>query len=379
MKHRILLMARELHHGGSERQLTEIALALDRTQFEPHIAAFRVEGVRAEELRNAGVPLAHIPVRSFRSPSALAAMWKLARYIRAQQIELVHTFDIPLTASGIPLTQLLTSAVALASQRCHLDLIPSRTRTMLMLSHRLADAVVVNCEFLRKHLIEDAGIPAGKIHVCRNGIDLTRFHRGPRTLPDGFPPDAIVIGVVCVLRPEKGLHTLLEAFAKVRPLTPNLRLVIVGSGPMLATLQKYSRELGIQDSCRFEPSTARVQEWLWNMDIFVLPSLSEALSNSLMEAMACGCCVIASRVGGNPELIEDGVRGLLFQPGDAAGLAGVLRTAILNVELRKRLADAGHAFLQAGFSSATSAQRMAGIYTKLLASRKAGRAQKNTY
>ena len=129
-----------------------------------------------------------------------------------------------------------------------------------------------------------------------------------------------MIGMVGVLRPEKGLSTLLEAFADVRPVVPNARLLILGSGPMLPELQNQARSLGIFDSCVFEPSTDRVDDWLQHVDIFVLPSMSEALSNALMEAMACGCCPIASNVGGNPELIEDGVRGLLFEPGNSVGL-----------------------------------------------------------
>jgi glycosyltransferase involved in cell wall biosynthesis len=262
----------------------------------------------------------------------------------------------------------MTSAICLSSQRCHLDLLSPRMRRMVVLSHRLANAVVVNCRFLQRHLSEDAGIPAAKIHVCRNGIDLARFRRGPRRLPGGFPLDAVVIGAVCVLRPEKGLETLLDAFALARRTFPRLRLLIVGSGPILPELRKRAAELEILEACHFEPSTAAVEEWLWKIDIFVLPSLSEAFSNSLMEAMACGCCAIASRVGGNPELIDDGVRGLLFRSGDPADLARTLRQIIANPEFRKHLANSGYEYLHANFSSAASAQRMAEIYSRLLPS-----------
>jgi L-malate glycosyltransferase len=367
MKHRILLMARELHLGGSERQMTEMALALDRARFAPSVAAFHVEGMRGDELRAAGVPILHLPVRSFRSPRALVHGWRLARYIRASGIRLVHTFDLPLTASAIPLARLFTPAIALASQRSHLGLASPRLRRALVWAERMADGVVVNCEFLRRHLMEDAGIPGERIHICRNGIDLARFCRGPRVRPASLPPGALVIGVVCVLRPEKGLATLLDACARVRRLGPDVRLVIVGGGPILAELETRARELGIREACLFEPSTERVPEWLRNIDIFVLPSLSEALSNSLMEAMACGCCAVASRVGGNPELIADGATGMLFKAGDPLDLARVLGALIGDPELRLRLAGAGHDFLHAKFSTAAAARRMAGIYADLIA------------
>ena len=144
--------------------------------------------MRGDELRAAGVSILRLPVRSFKSPRTLGYGWRLARYIRAHRIRLVHTFDLPLTAAAIPLTRLFTPAIALASQRSHLGLVSPRMRKALTFSERMAHGVVVNCEFLRRHLMEDAGIPGEKIHLCRNGIDLVRFCRGagdPRFRPGG--------------------------------------------------------------------------------------------------------------------------------------------------------------------------------------------------
>ena len=366
-------MARELHHGGCERQLTEIALALDRERFEVHVGAFRVEGMRAGELRSAGVPLVSVPVKSFWHPGTLAALCKLGSYIRAHRIHLVHAFDVPLTIAAMPVARFLSPAIALASQRSHLDLIPKQGRRLVLFSERIAHGVVVNCEYMRRHLMEDGNIPPERIHLCRNGINLNSFRREPDAArPAALPLGALVIGALCVLRPEKGLTTLVDAFALVRGAAPGLRLLIVGSGPMLPELRRRARERGISDVCIFEPSTDQVPQWLRSIDVFVLPSLTEALSNSLMEAMACGCCCAASRVGGNPELIEDGVRGLLFEAGDPADLARALREVILNPDLRRRLAEAGHDFLHANFSIAAAARRMEEIYEGLLTARPGG-------
>jgi glycosyltransferase involved in cell wall biosynthesis len=366
MKPGILLMVRELHHGGSERQMTETALALDRTRFAPHVGAFITRGIRGDELRAAGVPVVHVPVRSFKSPGTLIAARILANYIRSNHIQLVHTFDLPLTAWAIPATLYLTKAVALASQRCHLDLASPWLRKALLFAERRGDGVVVNCKFLARHLIADAGIRPDRIHLCYNGIDLARFHSMGAARPAALRPNALVIGTVCVLRPEKGLSTLVDAFALVGNLAPNLRLAIVGSGPMLPELQRRASELGILDACVFEPATSQVTDWLGNIDIFVLPSLSEAFSNSLMEAMACGCCAVASDVGGNPELIEDGASGLLFPSGDKVALANALRNAILHPDLRQRLADAGRDIVRTNFSREIAARRMGEIYSGLL-------------
>jgi glycosyltransferase involved in cell wall biosynthesis len=254
----------------------------------------------------------------------------------------------------------------LASQRSHLELASPWLRRALVFAERRAHGVVVNCKFLERHLIEDAGVRPERIHLCYNGIDLDRFQRTEAPRPASLPADSLVIGTVCMLRPEKGLPTLLEAFAAVHKTAPNVRLAIVGNGSMLPELKQRAVKLGILDACVFEPATAQVPDWLRHIDIFVLPSLSEAFSNSIMEAMACGCCVVASRVGGNPELIEEGVTGLLFPPGDASGLANALRKAMADPEGRQRMAEAGRHFIRPKFSRQNAARRMGEIYTQMI-------------
>jgi len=365
----VLLMARELNQGGSERQMTELAKTLDRSRFEPHVGCFRPEGLRGKELQEAGLPIAHFPVHSFTSPSAVAGAWQLARYIRRHKIRLVHTYDYPLTVFAIPVAHFFSSAILVSSARCHRELIPSNYLRLVRRTDRLVDAIVVNCEFLRRHLEKDENVVASQIEVCYNGIDLDKFHAGSGTRPAALAPDALVIGVVCALRPEKGLSTLLKAFAGIRNLRPGLKLAIVGSGPMSEPLQAEASALGIREDCVFEPATSLVTEWLQAMDIFVLPSLSEAFSNSLMEAMACGCCAVASDVGGNPELVRHGETGLLFEPRNATALCGVLRTLVENESLRRRLAAAGAQTVRERFSIQSAAERMTEIYSKLINAR----------
>jgi glycosyltransferase involved in cell wall biosynthesis len=370
----VLLMVRELDLGGSERQLTVIAKALDRARFEPYVGCFRPAGVRGRELDAAGVPIVHLPVYSFASLGALAGAWQFARFVRSRKIRLVHSFDYPLTVFAVPAARLLTQALAVSSQRSHRELIPRSYRRLVRGTDRLADAIVVNCEFVRKHLEEDEGVPPGRIQLCYNGIDLEEFRPGDSPRPAALAPDTFVIGVVCTLRPEKGLLTLLDAFARVRRARAVMKLVLVGSGSMLETLQSRAAALGISGDCVFAGATEHVAEWLRAMDIFVLPSLSEALSNSLMEAMACGCCSVASDIGGNPELIRSGETGLLFEAGDVAGLGTALELLIANDGLRRRLGQAGTQSIQRHFSNQASAERMGEIYADLIERRERGRA-----
>ncbi|HOK48095.1 MAG TPA: glycosyltransferase [Bryobacteraceae bacterium] len=361
----VLLMTRELGIGGTERQLCEIAKALDRKRFQPHVACFHSRGFRAEELRAAGVPILHLPVRSFKRPGAIKGAWQLRNYIRRERIALVHTFDVPMNQFGVPVARASGAAVVLSSQRAHRDLVSPAVRRLLRLTDRLVDGIVVNSQAVGRQLIEEDRVPPERIHLCYNAIDTARFFAGPRVRPSALRDASVVFGVVCALRPEKGLATLLDAFAEVHRADAASRLVIVGDGPVLEDLKARCSALGLDGACRFESATDRVAEWLHAIDVFVLPSLSEALSNSLMEAMACGCCAVASRTGGNPELIEHERTGLLFTPGDAAGLAQCLKRLAGDFEFRQRLADAGAAFIQK-FSLEASVRRMEQIYAGFL-------------
>jgi L-malate glycosyltransferase len=360
----VLLMIRELNLGGSERQTAEIAKALDRSRFDPRVGCFRPAGLRADELRAAGVPIVHFPVPSLASVKGALA---IAAYIREQKIRLVHTFDTPANLYGVPAARMAASAVVVSSQRVDRALWPTMPRHALRVTDRMVDGIVVNCEFLRRHLRDEEKVPPGLIHLCYNGIDTGAFQplRGAR--PEALRGAALVVGVVCSLRPEKGLDTLLDAFAAVRELAPGMKLAIVGSGPCLAGLQDRARTLGVLADCIFEPATPRVADWLHVIDIFVLPSLSEALSNSLMEAMACGCCVAASRVGGNPELVVHGETGMLFEPRDAAGLAAVLRSLVCDPARRGELGSHAARLIHSRFSLQAAARRMGEIYSALLA------------
>jgi glycosyltransferase involved in cell wall biosynthesis len=269
---------------------------------------------------------------------------------------------------GVPVAKLPGGPVVLSSQRCFEDVIWPGHRRPNRIAHRLADGVVVNCQALERHLLRDYAVPAGKIRICRNGLDTSVFgpDSTPRPGPDRLRDASLVIGSVCVLRPEKDLATLLRAFSIVRGLRPGTVLVIVGSGPVREALATQAKELGMEADCLFYPATEDVASWLHAIDVFVLPSRSEAFSNSLMEAMACGCCAIASEVGGNPELVRHGETGLLFEPGNASDLARQLQLPVLDGPMRNRLANAGAAWVATNLSREAAARRMEEIYLHYL-------------
>ncbi len=362
----VLLLVRELGIGGCERDLTKIALGLDRRRFSPHVGCFHPEGLRTAELRAAGVPIVAFPVRSFHSRSALLGLRRMGTYMERHGIRLVHSFDVPMNIFGMPAARLFQVPVAISSQLSHRDLLRPVSRLAVRLTDQLADAIVVNCEAMRRHLVEDEKVPGGRVYLCYNGVDTRIFHPLDRRRSPPVAEASLVIGVVCALRLEKRLDLLLEAFAQVRSLAPGMRLLVVGSGPELPALKALSRRLGVAGECVFQPATSEVASWLRAIDIFVLPSVTEAFSNALLEAMACGCCPVGSRVGGTPELIADEERGLLFEPGDAADLAAKLARLIAQEGLRRRLAEAAAAFARDRLSIEKAVRRTEALYAALL-------------
>ena len=367
----VMLLCHTLGIGGSERQLTETAKALDPARFDVHVGAFHTKDLRAAELEAKAIPVVEIPVRSFGNASVIQGAIALRRYVKQHGIRLAHSFDIPLSAFLPFAFPLPPRPVILTSQRAHRRLAPRLHRSLVRVSDRLTDGIVVNCKFVRRHLIEDEHVRPESIHLCYNGIDTERFSPGaaaniPEVLCGGDP----VVGVVCALRAEKDLPTLVRAFAVLLEQCPRARLLIVGGGSEETNLKRIADESGVSRAALFAPSTADVVPWLRLIDIFVLPSISEALSNALIEAMACGACAVASRVGGNPELTGADDRGFLFEAGDSKQLAALLLHLAENPGLRRAKAAEARRWIVANMSIASAARNMAAIYEEHLAARK---------
>jgi L-malate glycosyltransferase len=355
----VLLLARELGFAGSVRQIAEIAQTLDRSRFEPHVGCLRPQGVRSAEILASGVPIAAFPVHSLLSFQALQQAAGLAGYVRRHGIRLVHAFDYPTAVLAVPAARLATRAAVLASGRSHCSLIPARLRRVVQIADRMANAVLVNCQYMGRHMELEEGVPQARIRLCYNGVDLEKFQ------PLGTPRDSLTIGAVGELTPEKRWDTLIEAFARVR--RPGLRLLLVGDGPLLGQLHAQAEQLDAARDLTFVPANENVAAWLRAIDIFVLPSQSEALSNPLLEAMACGCCPVASRVGGNPELVRHGENGMLFEAGHAGELSRVLETLLELRVLREQLAARARSTAQR-FSTVQSVRRLEEIYAELIES-----------
>jgi glycosyltransferase involved in cell wall biosynthesis len=375
----VLLMTRELGIGGCERDLAKIALGLDRARFEPHVACFVSGGFRAAEMERAGVPILELSIRSFRSWGGFQGLRRLAGYIRANNIQILHGLDVPANVVVSAVRYLQRVPVVLTSQLGARDLYDRSTHRLLRWTDRVTDLIVVNSEYQRQQVSSKEGVPAARIAVCHNGVDRNDFHPPPNfatrrdALPEAFRDAPLVVGTIAALRPEKDLGMLLEAFSRVRQIKEGARLVIVGDGPMLAPWRDLAAQWQLSDVCHFEPATADVRQWFHALDVFVLCSTSESFSNSLLEAMACGCCPIATRVGGLPEMIADGKNGLLVEARNAGDLAAKLERVMCDDALRKTLGEQAAERAHGEFSLNTFVRNMEKIYSDRLRSSPAAR------
>jgi L-malate glycosyltransferase len=239
-------------------------------------------------------------------------------------------------------------------------------RALLAVIDRVATGLFVNCEAIREHLVHDWKVSRKRIHVCYNGVETNEFHASGRSRPASLADASVVIGTVAVLREEKNLPALIQAFAGVHKVDPRAKLLIVGSGPMKQELERQAASLGVAEAAVFEEASAAPAQWMRAIDVFALPSRSEAFSNALLEAMACGCCPIGSRIGGTPELIAEGERGLLFEPGNTAAFTEKLTTLATDESLRRRMGEASAKFVSERLNIEVASARLASIYTSLL-------------
>lgn len=239
----------------------------------------------------------------------------------------------------------------------------------------LVSRYITVSEDLKRHLVQRVGIDADRIVQIYNGVDTERFTpRGAlnsELMPPGFRDDgSIVIGAVGRIQPVKDQATLMRAFAALRERVPGtwprLRLAIAGNGPLLESLRALAVELGIAAQCWLPGAQEDVPAVLRGFDVFVLPSLNEGISNTILEAMASGLPVVATAVGGNVELVKVEETGCLFSPGDVDALASILQRYVCDTALRQAHGEAARRAAQAQFSLTAMVANYQGVYEQLI-------------
>jgi glycosyltransferase involved in cell wall biosynthesis len=374
---RLLNVVATLMCGGTENQFMSLGRSLDPRRFDLEFACLRRRGGFVHELAERRIPLLEYNVATFRSVKALALQARLARHIAERRIDIVHAYSFYGNVFAIPPARMAGAPVVIASIR---DLAPYLTpaqKRVQRLVCRLAGCILVNAEAVRNWLISERYDPS-KIVVIRNGVDLSPCSRattserllGELGLFQAWP----LVGVVSRLSRLKGLEPFLEAAAIVATRFPAARFLIVGdTSPddraYRTELTGLARKLGVIDRVVFTGLRTDARELLAGVTVSVMPSLNEGLSNVLLESMAAGVPVVATRVGGTPEAIEDGVNGLLVPPADSNALANAISQVLADPLLAARLGHAARQTATARFSTEQMVRATEQLYESLLEQR----------
>ena len=318
--------------GGTEMNAVRTAERLDRSRFRLTVVTMRGEGPLAERYERAGIPVVRFPIHSLFGPATVRQAFRLADFLRRERVSIVHCHDqysnffstLSARYAGVP--------VVIASKRW-LHWSP-RYRIVNAIGFRAATRVLANSPLVARSLSVDDRLSARRIVVVPNFVDDAAFTRPSDSTIVGWrreldvPADATIVGIVASLQAIKDHATLLRAMARLAPKWPKLRLVIVGEGALLPTLRAQASELGIADAVRFAGLRPQHPSFHYLFDISVLSSVSEGFPNSLVEAMAAGRPIVASRVGGVPDAVHDGENGLLVPAGNADAFAEAISTLL---------------------------------------------------
>jgi sugar transferase (PEP-CTERM/EpsH1 system associated) len=259
-----------------------------------------------------------------------------------------------------------------------LDGLSIKERVLRRLHAPLVERYVTVSRSLRDYLVERVGIRPERITTICNGVDTDKFRPADRrpsgALPAQLSGDGqVIIGTVGRLQPVKDQQTLLAAFADVvresGDAAASARLLVVGDGPLRDALEQQARSLGIAHLTYFAGDRADVAQLLQCMDVFVLPSLAEGISNTILEAMATGLPVLATRVGGNIELVRDGESGALFDAGDATALKRLLAGYLADPSSRRRHGECSRRQAVESFSLKAMVDGYRGAYERLMLGR----------
>ncbi len=368
-KIKLLKMLTNFHIGGTERQVVNLALGIDPEQFDLHLACLRSSGALLGELTRLQVPRPEFPIGRFYNPATFWQGIRLAQYIRRNRIQIVHSYGFYSNVFTVPIAWLAGKSFVVASIRDTGDVLTAAQRRVQRMVCRLADCVLVNAEAIRDTLIEQGYAPE-KIIVIRNGITLAKF--GKRRTNShlrqelALPASAPLVVVFSRLNQMKGIQYFLDAASILVGKFPDARFLVAGDGESRKELEEYACRAGLGQRAVFTGFRNDVPELLSEAAVSVLPSLSEGLSNSLLESMASGVPVVATSVGGNPEVIEHGVSGLLVPLRDSAALAAAIGRVLEDEELAASFAQAGMLRVAELFSMERSVRETEHLYRRLV-------------
>ena len=375
----IIYMIDGLGLGGAERLMIPLLANLDRQAFLPRVCVFQVRDGNpiAADLKALGVPVDLLPIPRLRDLSALP---RLLRYLRETEAHLVHT---QLEFANI-LGNLAARGARLPSV-CTVHTIPSqedmKAKTRLhqdvefFCLRNFCDMVISVSEEADRFHKQVGRLSPRKTTTLYNGIDLARFTAdSQRADPQavrrelGIPAAAPLLITVAVLRELKGIQFMIQAMPAILARQPEARYLVVGDGDHRAQLVEEVRRLGLESRVIFAGARKDIPALMPAADIFVLPTLTEALPTVLAEAMAARLPIVASCVGGVPEMVADGANGRLLEPGDPRLLAETCLELLARPEVRAAMGAQGRSIVEQKFDVRVQAGHLRALYQRLMES-----------
>lgn len=361
--------------GGLENGLVNIINRAPSGRYRHAIVCLTTAGEFADRLTQANVDIYTLDKRPGHDGRAY---WRLFRLLWKLRPAIIHTRN--LAALETQLLSLFLPGVRRVHGEHGRDVydLDGSNRKYLLLRRFLKPLIhryIAVSRDLGDWLVGSVGIPDTDVRQIYNGVDQVSFHpRGsarPDLAPSGFvPAEGVILGTVGRLAEVKDQSTLVEAFSHLvaeRPeLRASLRLILIGDGPLFATLKNKIETHGVSELVWMTGDRKDVPELLRLLDIFVLPSLAEGISNTILEAMATRLPVIATQTGGNPELVEDGENGLLVPVGDVHALSKALEKLVCEPSLAALMGTKGLEKVSARFNWAHTVNEYLGVYEGVL-------------
>ena len=356
----VFLMTDSLETGGSERQFSALARSLDREMFRVHLGCIQRKGPFLESLGD----MTEFPVGgSLYGAESLKARWRLARYLNRHEISIAHAFDFYTNFVLIPAARWARVPVVIGSQRQLGDLLTRRQERAQAVVLRWCDTVVCNSRAAAARLMA-LGLRESQLAVIGNGLPAEAFAETPAALPR--TRELLSVGMIARMNTRaKNHHLFLRAAARLCNRFPALQFVLVGDGPLRHELEQEAYDRGLGGRVLFLGDRRDVPAVLASLDISVLPSASESLSNVILESMAAGVPVVANRVGGNCELVTED-RGLLVPPDDEEALTDAIDRLLRDAPFRRVLGGNANAFARANFTLEHMRKRHEALYQDLL-------------
>lgn len=373
MAYPVLFMIQHLHHGGTEDHFHDLVTGIDPRLIEPHVIHFNhADGDAALRIAKARwVRKTFMPVSKAYNLSGLSAVAKVRRYIRQHEIRAIVTYHFVADFIGTLAAWGGSMPPVVSSRR---DMGFTRTVRQIRIGPWLDRGVrryIAVSAAVRQALIEREHLPAPKMEVIYNGIDSAellerRWDLAAEREKLGIGEGDLVIGCVANFSPVKNHLLLLEAFARLRPTIPGLRLLLAGDGPLREEIEQRIRDLKLEDAVILAGFSQEVSREFQLSDIVVLPSETEGLSNALIKAMALGKPIVACRVGGNPEVVTDGETGLLVESHQPAAFAEAMASLAKDPAIRQRMGQAGVQRAQQHFSKKAMMQNHENLLVNLI-------------